>query len=41
MNSIDKARELFMNLECRGVGEASDQARRMFFVQERIAEVKN
>ena len=37
MDKIERAREMFRVLEERGVGNAADVAKRMFFIQDRLS----
>jgi len=40
MDKLERAREMFRNLEDRGVGHAADIARRTFFIQDSLATIR-
>ena len=41
MDKLERAREMFKQLEARGVGHAADIARRTFFIQDSLATIRN
>ncbi len=41
MDKLERAREMFKNLEDSGVGHAAEIARRTFFIQDSLATIKN
>jgi len=40
MDKLAKAREMFRNLESRGVGHAAEIARRTFFVEDSLSAIR-
>jgi len=41
MDKLEKAREMFRQLESRGIGHAADIARRTFFIEDSLATIRN
>ena len=41
MDKIEKAREMFLKLECGGIGQASEVARRAFCIQQKLSEINS
>ena len=40
MDKLERAREMYRDLEDRGVGHAADIARRTFFIQDSLATIR-
>jgi len=40
MDKLERAREMFRQLESRGVGHAADIARRTFFIQDSLSMIR-
>jgi len=41
MDKLEQAREMFRDLEARGVGHAADIARRTFFIQDTLNSIRD